>query len=199
MLIYTHRFCHRLTSASGVIGTSGGTSGPRRWVIIAGMDWHAAIKCSVRLTRSVFKCLGVLLLVLQFWGELSVILSRNAGPYIYIGEHYVTTYFLKHKGVTVIYKYILNMSLLAYLLFGRWTSMLGCLLCPSQHSPLPCIWVVQCKGICSQTRDFWRRPRIWKESLADLRRRLLLSLCFWASSFQLASSQASATCLDSMD
>ena len=52
-------------------------------------------------------------------GELSVILSRNAGPYIHTGGRDVTTYFLKHKIVTGIYKYILIMSLLAYLLIGR--------------------------------------------------------------------------------
>ena len=46
----------------------------------------------------------------------------------------MTTYFLKHKGVTGIYRYILIMSLLAYLLIGSTTSMLGRLLCPSQHT-----------------------------------------------------------------
>ena len=35
--------CHGLTSVSGVIGTSGGTSGPWRWLIIAGMDcWQVS-------------------------------------------------------------------------------------------------------------------------------------------------------------
>ena len=41
--------CHGLTSASGVVGTSGGTSGPRRWLIIAGMDcwqvFHVKDRC----------------------------------------------------------------------------------------------------------------------------------------------------------
>ena len=33
-----HSACHGLTPFSGVVGTSGGTSRPRRWLRIAGMD-----------------------------------------------------------------------------------------------------------------------------------------------------------------
>ena len=55
------------------------------------------MKHSIRLTRSVFTATVT---VLQFWGELSVILSRNAGPYIYGGQHDMTTYFYKYHRVT---------------------------------------------------------------------------------------------------
>ena len=55
------------------------------------------MKCSVRLIRSVFTATVT---VLQFWGELSVISSRNADPYIYGGQHDMTTYFHKYHRVT---------------------------------------------------------------------------------------------------
>ena len=55
------------------------------------------MKHSVRLIRSVFTATAT---VLQFWGELSVILSRNAGPYIHGGQRDVTTYFHKYYRVT---------------------------------------------------------------------------------------------------
>ena len=55
------------------------------------------MKHSVRLTRIVFTATAT---VLQFWGELSVISSRNAGPYIHGGQRDVTTYFHKYHRVT---------------------------------------------------------------------------------------------------
>ena len=55
------------------------------------------MKRSVRLTRSVFTATAT---VLQFWGELSVISSRNAGPYIHGGQRDVTTYSHKYHRVT---------------------------------------------------------------------------------------------------
>ena len=55
------------------------------------------MKRSIRLTRSVFTATAT---VLQFWGELSVISSRNAGPYIHGGQRDVTTYFHKYHRVT---------------------------------------------------------------------------------------------------
>ena len=50
------------------------------------------MKHSVRLTRSVFTATAT---VLQFWGELSIFLSRHAGPYIHGGQREVTTYLLR--------------------------------------------------------------------------------------------------------
>jgi len=45
-------------------------------------------------------CLSQQLLCYSFWGKLSIILLRNAGPYIHVGQCDMTTYFLKHMVVT---------------------------------------------------------------------------------------------------
>ena len=58
------------------------------------------MKHSVRLTRSCLVGTEVLLLVLQFWGELSAISAKSAGPYIHVGQCDVTTYFHKYHTVT---------------------------------------------------------------------------------------------------
>ena len=95
------------------------------------------MKRSIRLTRSVFTATAT---VLQFWGELSVISLRNAGPYIHGGQRDWL-----HTSISIIGWHMSNYHIthkvfLACTIIGSTPSVLECLLCLSQHSPLPCTW-----------------------------------------------------------
>ena len=93
------------------------------------------MKHSIRLTRSVFTATAT---ILQFWGELSVISSRNAGPYIHGGQRDMTTYFHKYHRVTYDNYHITHKAFLACTIIGSTPSVLGHLLCLSQHhTPFP--------------------------------------------------------------
>ena len=97
--------------------------------------WHAAMKGSIRLTRSVFTATAT---VLQLWGELSVI-CREMLVLIYMEDSMTWL----HTSISIIgwhmHNYhIMHKVFLACTIIGSTPSILGHFLCPSQHSPLPC-------------------------------------------------------------